>query len=302
MNSLEHFIIGDQKNSPSFLDLTKKSENLDKYDFLETGYFVDDSIFERKYRKGSTSTRRGKEKVALEDDEPLHMEPVVNLDCDDDGDLRWTQEDIHMTPGSTSVPNRDDIRVSLASSAYRLCTPHDSPRVSQKCKHDSADEIASERQWVLEVLKRNKEENERIRQEMRETCMELREESRKAREDNIAMIKALVESILVQIASIVHSRPIAMIEPSAHSTPLMITDKAHTSSGSDVPFTRGVSTASQASMPTDPSASSGHVAEASTRRRNISSEDKMDEDRVPRQSDALQSPDTVNDGPLGFSL
>ena len=64
-----------------------------------------------------------------------------------------------MTPGSTSVPSRDDIRVSSASSADRLCIPHDSPRVSQKRKHDSADEIASERQWVLEVLKRNKEEN-----------------------------------------------------------------------------------------------------------------------------------------------
>ena len=120
-----------------------------------------------------------------------------------------------------------------------------------------------------------------------ETRMELREESRRAREYNIAMIKALVESTPVQIASIVHSRPIAMIEPGAHLTPLMTTDKAHTSSGSDVPFTRGVSTASQASMPTDPSASSGHVAEASTRRRNISSEDKMDEDLVRRQSDAL---------------
>ena len=48
---------------------------------------------------------------------------------------------------------------------------------------------------MLEVLKRNKEENERIRQEMMETRMELREESRRAREDNIAMIKALVESI-----------------------------------------------------------------------------------------------------------
>ena len=155
---------------------------------------------------------------------------------------------------------------------------------------------------MLEVLKRNKEENERSRQEMMETRMELREESRRAREDNIAMIKALVESIPVQIASIVQSRPIAMIEPGAQSTPLMITDKAHTSSGSDVPFTRGVSTTSQASMPTDPSASSGHVAEASTRRRNISSEDRMDEDPVPRQSDALQSPDTVNDGPSGFSL
>ena len=116
------------------------------------------------------------------------------------------------------------------------------------------------------------------------------------------MIKALVKSIPVQIASIVHSRPIAMIEPGAHSTPLMITDKAHTSSGSDVPFPRGVSTALQASMPTDPLASSGHVVEASTHRQNISFEDKMDEDPVPRQSDALQSPDTVNDGPSGFSL
>ena len=33
---------------------------------------------------------------------------------------------------------------------------------------------------MLEVLKRNKEENERIRQEMMETRMELREESRRA--------------------------------------------------------------------------------------------------------------------------
>ena len=266
MNSLEHFVIGDEKNSQSFLDLTTKSENLDKDDFLETRYFVDDSIFERKYGKGSSSTRRGKEKVAPADDEPLHTEPIGNLDCDDDGDLRWTQEDIHMTPGSTSMASRDDIRVSSASSADRLRTPHDSPRISQKRKHDSADEIASERQWELEVLKRNKEENKRIRREMMETRMELREESRRAREDNIAMIKALVESIPVQIASIVYSRPIAMIECGAHSTPLMITDKAHTSSGSDVPFTRGVSTASQASMPTDPSTSSSHVAEASTRR------------------------------------
>ena len=180
MNSLEHFVIGDEKNSQSFLDLTTKSENLDKDDFLETGYFVDDSIFERKYGKGSSSTRRGKEKVAPADDEPLHTEPIGNLDYDDDGDLRCTQEDIHMIPGSTSVPSRDDIRVLLTSSADRLRTPHDSPRVSQKRKYDSADEIALERQWVLEVLKRNKEENERIRQEMMETHMELREESRRA--------------------------------------------------------------------------------------------------------------------------
>ena len=93
-----------------------------------------------------------------------------------------------------------------------------------------------------------------------------------------------------------------MIEPGAHSTPLMITDKAHTSSGTDVPFTRGVSTTSQASMPTDPSASSSQVAKALTHRRSISSKDRMDEDPIPRQSDALQSPDTVNDGPSGFSL
>ena len=33
---------------------------------------------------------------------------------------------------------------------------------------------------MLEVLKRNKEENERIHQEMMETCMELKEESRRA--------------------------------------------------------------------------------------------------------------------------
>ena len=48
MNSLEHFVIGDKKSSQSFVDLTTKLENLDKDDFLETGYFVDDSIFERK--------------------------------------------------------------------------------------------------------------------------------------------------------------------------------------------------------------------------------------------------------------
>ena len=90
MNSLEHFVIGDEKSSQSFVDLITKSENLDKDDFLETGYFVDDSIFERKYGKGSSSTRQGKEKVAPADDEPLHTEPVGNLDCDDDGDLRWT--------------------------------------------------------------------------------------------------------------------------------------------------------------------------------------------------------------------
>ena len=57
MNSLEHFVIGDEKSSQSFVDLTTKSENLDKDDFLEIGYFVDDSIFERKYEKGSSSTR-----------------------------------------------------------------------------------------------------------------------------------------------------------------------------------------------------------------------------------------------------
>ena len=83
---------------------------------------MDDSIFERKYRIGSSSTRRGKEKVAPVDDEPLHTEPVGNFYCDDDGDLCWTQEDIHMTPGSTSVPSRDDIRVLSASSADRLRT------------------------------------------------------------------------------------------------------------------------------------------------------------------------------------
>ena len=123
MNSLEHFVIGDEKSSQSFVDLTTKSENLNKDDFLETGYFVDDSIFERKYGKGSSSTRRGKEKVAPADDEPLHTEPADNLDCDDDGDLRWTQEDIHMTPGSTSVPSRDDIRVSSAS-PQTVFVPH----------------------------------------------------------------------------------------------------------------------------------------------------------------------------------
>ena len=63
MLGLNHFAIADEENHDRFMDLVVMSEDLDKEDFLETSYFVNERELQKMAGIESSSSRKGKERA-----------------------------------------------------------------------------------------------------------------------------------------------------------------------------------------------------------------------------------------------
>jgi hypothetical protein len=62
MLSLDHYVIGDSLRKADFLQLCVDSEDMDKDDFLESVYFIDEDFGETK-SKGASPSGKGKRPV-----------------------------------------------------------------------------------------------------------------------------------------------------------------------------------------------------------------------------------------------
>jgi len=62
MLSLNHYVVGDSLRKSDFLELCMDSENMDKDDFLESVYYIDEDFKDSK-SKGASLSGKGKEPV-----------------------------------------------------------------------------------------------------------------------------------------------------------------------------------------------------------------------------------------------
>jgi hypothetical protein len=110
MMGLNHFAIADEEHHDSFQDLAIMSENLDKEDFLETSYFVNERELQKRVAqdsstpgRGASSSQKGKEKVA-----PPAVEEEEEEDDDDDDDEDEEEEEEEDTAMEYSSQGGED--------------------------------------------------------------------------------------------------------------------------------------------------------------------------------------------------
>jgi len=88
MLSLDHFVVDDNCNlkKSDFLSLCIDSKNLDKDNFLESVYFIDEKDFEESKSKGASPSRKEKQPVEDHPDRVLgasNRRNTINIDDDD---------------------------------------------------------------------------------------------------------------------------------------------------------------------------------------------------------------------------
>ena len=96
MTGMDHYGIDDQRHHDGFTDLALLSEYLDRDDFLDTSYFVDQRFHPMTgaRKAGSTSgKRKGVDSTqGEEDDEEPEAVRIINLDENDEINIRGDEQ------------------------------------------------------------------------------------------------------------------------------------------------------------------------------------------------------------------
>jgi hypothetical protein len=79
MSCLDTFCISHFKERDDFIGVTKKRLTLDKADFSEKGYKIDESKYPRNPDKAASSSGKGKKKV----------DELIDLSDDDEDEVMW---------------------------------------------------------------------------------------------------------------------------------------------------------------------------------------------------------------------
>ena len=190
MCSLENYIIGDNTQVEDFIRLSKMAKNLDKADFIDVGYIVDETMYPKPgHKEGQSSQRVTRARSASVTQQGTENPQVVKIsDSDDDSDDDEDDEDFNPHLTQTPRTGHDSSALPIPSDNTRETSetsfPEKSPissRGKRKMKEESKTDLASklfsdlsermleleERQTkrFLEARERDREEREREREE-----------------------------------------------------------------------------------------------------------------------------------------
>jgi hypothetical protein len=121
MNSLNHYAIGDSAHKEDFLMLCIDSETINKHDFIESYYYLDESDYHSKTGVKHSSAGKGKNILEAGSSRDTHITP--SLEADDEAEhpidpmefnLDLTQASLHASAGNIET---SDMRGSSGSSA-----------------------------------------------------------------------------------------------------------------------------------------------------------------------------------------
>ena len=148
MNCLQNFVIGPHDEKTDFVLMSEKATNLDKADFLDTGYPVSEQLYPRKIDKEGSSSGKGKrprwdtgylKAHGTDKGKPIDFDDEEEEDA---ADVPLSQ--IPITPraaiASTLQPTDSDLRGSSDTSAPGMETPNSSQRIRGKRKIDVTDD------------------------------------------------------------------------------------------------------------------------------------------------------------------
>jgi hypothetical protein len=246
MAGMDHFAIADKEYHDRFQDLAILSTNLDKDDFLDSSYFVDENTHPEKgsregsaSARGASSSKKGKERASSPAREPVEEEGGEEVTVNPAGGLGedpvWNDPVIDVLDGcplevleSDNPPECSQMGGSSASAGmHQQVTPTSDNRLASKRrriespKKDQVSEVESLRR----LFYKERRDNEVRREEDRKSSDKRREEDKAEMKD---FMKNMVQSFLEGLTA----RPLQMISPTPSSQQLLLDSQPHPSADS----------------------------------------------------------------------
>ena len=270
ITGMDHYGIDDQRHYDGFTDLTLSLEYLDRDDFLDMSYFVDQRIHPMigVGKAGSTSgKRKGLDSTQEEEDdeEPEEVRVIdldenneINIGGDEQVDIGGEDALAGPSSGATDLEVAQDCEEALDASQFRgssaligerlNVTPSSTRRDPRKRQRMESPKEKSKTNLLMEMLLQDREDNRRARQEDRDMMKSFLTDT----------MPGLVVGIAKEVFNtmrMANVTPLQMIEPSPSSQQLRLAGHAHGSSDSAKQTPRGSKNPSLGTTSSDPSVS-----------------------------------------------
>jgi hypothetical protein len=195
MNSLNHYAIGDSTHKEIFMTLCIDSETMDKQDFVDSNYYLDEADYNPKTRIKLSSIGKGKRPIEAGSSRDTYVTPSFDAVDEAEPSIDPTECNVDLTPASLDAAGGNivtsNMRGSSGSSAQQDVTP-----LSNRIRH--------KRKAIPSPSAPPMDLNEFLRQTMeanRKSEEKQKKENKRARQENKDMLTqfmGMVPGLLVQ--------------------------------------------------------------------------------------------------------